>query len=149
MSAAIAVFVGFEEAHGSFLARFADALEAARPWLPDGGATPEERVALLAENLAKLKALFHHVPTIHAAQDLLFENGPAFFESEAKIGPPFRELRLQLQFKRLELLRQHRNLGIHRTLRSRNTSSRRLDNLTSSRASGAASVTDGGVFRQL
>ncbi len=48
------------------------ALEAARPWLPDGGATPEERVALLAENLAKLKAVFHHVPTIHAAQDLLF-----------------------------------------------------------------------------
>lgn len=48
------------------------ALEAARPWLPDGGATPEERVSLLAENLAKLKALFHPVPTIHAAQDLLF-----------------------------------------------------------------------------
>ena len=48
------------------------ALEAARPWLPDGGATPEERLALLAENLGKLKAVFHHVPTIHAAQDLLF-----------------------------------------------------------------------------
>ena len=48
------------------------ALEAARPWLPDGGATPEERLALLAENLGKLQAVFHHVPTIHAAQDLLF-----------------------------------------------------------------------------
>lgn len=48
------------------------ALEAARPWLPDGGATPGEREALLAENLAKLKAVFHAVPTIHAAQDLLF-----------------------------------------------------------------------------
>ena len=48
------------------------ALEAARPWLPDGGDTPAEREALLAANLARLKALFHHVPTIHAAQDLLF-----------------------------------------------------------------------------
>jgi L-lactate dehydrogenase complex protein LldG len=48
------------------------ALEAARPWLPDGGATPEERLSLLAENLGKLKAVFHRVPTIHAAQDLLF-----------------------------------------------------------------------------
>ena len=48
------------------------ALEAARPWLPDGGATPEERLALLADNLGKLKAVFHRVPTIHAAQDLLF-----------------------------------------------------------------------------
>jgi L-lactate dehydrogenase complex protein LldG len=48
------------------------ALEAARPWLPDGGATPQERLALLADNLGKLKAVFHPVPTIHAAQDLLF-----------------------------------------------------------------------------
>jgi L-lactate dehydrogenase complex protein LldG len=48
------------------------ALEAARPWLPDGGVTPEERLALLADNLGKLKAVFHNVPTIHAAQDLLF-----------------------------------------------------------------------------
>ena len=48
------------------------ALEAARPWLPDGGATPEERLALLADNLGKLRAVFHAVPSIHAAQDLLF-----------------------------------------------------------------------------
>ena len=48
------------------------ALEAARPWLPDGGATPEERLAHLADNLGKLKAVLHRVPTIHAAQDLLF-----------------------------------------------------------------------------
>jgi len=48
------------------------ALEAARPWLPDGGDTIAERLALLEENLGRLKAIFHHVPTIHAAQDLLF-----------------------------------------------------------------------------
>ena len=48
------------------------ALEAARPWLPDGGVTPEERLANFADNLARLKAVFHRVPTIHAAQDLLF-----------------------------------------------------------------------------
>ena len=48
------------------------ALEQARPWLPDGGETVAERLALLAENLGRLKAIFHRVPTIHAAQDLLF-----------------------------------------------------------------------------
>lgn len=47
------------------------ALEAARPWLPDGGDTAQTREALLVDNLARLKALFHRVPTIHAAQDLL------------------------------------------------------------------------------
>ena len=47
-------------------------LEAARPWLPDGGATPEARLELLGDNLGRLKAVLHRVPTIHAAQDLLF-----------------------------------------------------------------------------
>lgn len=48
------------------------ALEAARPWLPDGGATPEERAAILEGNLARLKAILHRVPTLHRARDLLF-----------------------------------------------------------------------------
>ncbi len=48
------------------------ALEAARPWLPEGGETLPERLAMFAENLGRLKALFHRTPDIHAAADLLF-----------------------------------------------------------------------------
>ena len=33
--------------------------DVARPWLPDGGNTPEERLALLTENLGKLRAEVH------------------------------------------------------------------------------------------
>lgn len=33
--------------------------DVARPWLPDGGNTPEERLALLTENLRKLRAQVH------------------------------------------------------------------------------------------
>lgn len=43
--------------------------DVARPWLPDGGDTPEERVAILAENLAKLRAEVHRVADLAAAAD--------------------------------------------------------------------------------
>ena len=36
--------------------------EAARPWLPDGGDTPEERLRILMENLEKLRAVVVRVP---------------------------------------------------------------------------------------
>jgi L-lactate dehydrogenase complex protein LldG len=42
-------------------------LEVAKPWLPDGGATADERLALLVENLAKLRAVVHRVPDLAAA----------------------------------------------------------------------------------
>lgn len=47
-------------------------LEVARPWLPDGGETPAERLALLVENLGKLRAVVHRVPDTTAAADLVF-----------------------------------------------------------------------------
>lgn len=46
--------------------------EAGRPWLPDGGDTPEESLRILAENLAKLRAVFFRVPDLGAAADCLF-----------------------------------------------------------------------------
>jgi len=45
--------------------------QAARPWLPDGGNTPAERLAILVENLGKLRALVHRVPDLTAAADLV------------------------------------------------------------------------------
>ena len=47
-------------------------LEVARPWLPDGGDTPEERLAILIANLEKLRALVHRMPDLTAAADLVF-----------------------------------------------------------------------------
>ncbi len=41
--------------------------EAARPWLPDGGDTPGERLRILAENLEKLRAVVARVPDSAAA----------------------------------------------------------------------------------
>ena len=46
--------------------------EAARPWLPDGGETSAERLAILTANLEKLRAVVHRVPDITAAADCLF-----------------------------------------------------------------------------
>ena len=34
-------------------------IEVARPWLPDGGDTPDERLQILTDNLAKLRAVVH------------------------------------------------------------------------------------------
>ena len=45
--------------------------QAARPWLPDGGETPAERLAILVENLGKLRAIAHRVPDLTAAADLV------------------------------------------------------------------------------
>ena len=47
-------------------------LEVARPWLPDGGDTPEERRAILVTNLEKLRAIVHQVPDLTAATELVF-----------------------------------------------------------------------------
>jgi L-lactate dehydrogenase complex protein LldG len=44
---------------------------AARPWLPDGGDSPEASFRLLAENLEKLRAVLVRVPDISAAADYL------------------------------------------------------------------------------
>lgn len=43
----------------------------AKPWLPDGGETADARLALLSENLAKLKANLIRVPDAAAAQQAL------------------------------------------------------------------------------
>ena len=48
------------------------AIEVARPWLPDGGETPEERLEILTENLGKLRAIVRRVPDARAASDLVF-----------------------------------------------------------------------------
>lgn len=40
---------------------------AARPWLPDGGDTPAARLAILTENLEKLRAEVHRVADLPAA----------------------------------------------------------------------------------
>jgi L-lactate dehydrogenase complex protein LldG len=45
--------------------------DVARPWLPDGGDTPEEQLALLTENLGKLRAEVHRVADPAAAATLL------------------------------------------------------------------------------
>ena len=46
-------------------------LEAARPWLPDGGDSPEESRRILGENLARLKAELHQVADAAAAAAFL------------------------------------------------------------------------------
>jgi L-lactate dehydrogenase complex protein LldG len=46
--------------------------QAARPWLPDGGETPEERLRILEENLGKLRAVVQRVPDMDAAGDFFF-----------------------------------------------------------------------------
>jgi len=46
-------------------------LEAARPWLPDGGDSPEESRRILGENLAQLKAELHRVADAAAAAAFL------------------------------------------------------------------------------
>ena len=43
----------------------------ARPWLPDGGDTPEERLAILTDNLGKLRAEVHRVADAEAAKALV------------------------------------------------------------------------------
>ena len=45
--------------------------EAARPWLPDGGETPEERLRLLIDNLGRLRAEVHQVADPAAAAAVL------------------------------------------------------------------------------
>jgi L-lactate dehydrogenase complex protein LldG len=47
--------------------------EAARPWLPDGGGSPEERIAALAENLGRLRAGFERVGSPDAACERIAE----------------------------------------------------------------------------
>ena len=46
--------------------------EQARPWLPDGGQTPAERLAILGDNLARLRAVVHVVPDLTAAAECIF-----------------------------------------------------------------------------
>lgn len=46
--------------------------EAARPWLPDGGETPAERLELLIANLGKLRAIVHQAPDLTAAGEYVF-----------------------------------------------------------------------------
>ena len=46
-------------------------LEVAKPWLPDGGDTPEERIALVTDNLEKLRAVVRRVPDLQAAADFM------------------------------------------------------------------------------
>ena len=45
--------------------------KAGKPWLPEGGDTPEAMLAILAANLAKLRAELHRVPDVGAARDAL------------------------------------------------------------------------------
>lgn len=47
-------------------------VEAARPFLPDGGDSPYASLAILAANLEKLRAVFFRVPDLSAAADCLF-----------------------------------------------------------------------------
>ena len=46
--------------------------EAARPWLPDGGETPAERLRILEENLGRLRAVVRRVPDLTAAGEYFF-----------------------------------------------------------------------------
>ena len=46
---------------------------AARPWLPDGGETPDERLEILTANLEKLRASVHRVPDAAAAAVVVAE----------------------------------------------------------------------------
>ncbi len=43
--------------------------DVARPWLPDGGDTPAERITLLTDNLGKLRAEVHRVADLAAAAE--------------------------------------------------------------------------------
>jgi len=45
--------------------------EAGRPWLPDGGDSPAESLAILSDNLARLRAVFLRVPDEAAAAETL------------------------------------------------------------------------------
>ncbi len=45
--------------------------DVARPWLPDGGDTPEERVAILTENLGKLRAEVHRAADLAVAAEVV------------------------------------------------------------------------------
>lgn len=49
--------------------------EAGRPWLPDGGETPEEQRRILADNLARLRAEFIHVADTAAAAAFIAARG--------------------------------------------------------------------------
>jgi L-lactate dehydrogenase complex protein LldG len=46
-------------------------LEAARPWLPDGGDSPAESLQILGEQLGRLRAEFHRLADTAAAADFL------------------------------------------------------------------------------
>ena len=46
-------------------------LEVARPWLPDGGETPAEQLALLTDNLAKLRAEVHRAADLAGAAGIV------------------------------------------------------------------------------
>ena len=46
-------------------------LEAARPWLPDGGDTPEKSLRILGENLGRLRAEFHRFADTAAAAEFV------------------------------------------------------------------------------
>lgn len=46
-------------------------LDAARPWLPEGGGSREESLRLFSENSEKLKTCVHRVPDTEAAAELL------------------------------------------------------------------------------
>jgi L-lactate dehydrogenase complex protein LldG len=45
--------------------------EAARPWLPEGGDSPDESLRILADNLMRLRAEFHRVADLAAAAEFL------------------------------------------------------------------------------
>ena len=45
--------------------------EVAKPWLPDGGDTPAERVRIFTENLEKLRAAPRRVPDLQAASEAI------------------------------------------------------------------------------
>lgn len=45
--------------------------EVAKPWLPDGGDTPAERVRIFSENLDKLRAVPRRVPNLGAAAEAI------------------------------------------------------------------------------
>jgi L-lactate dehydrogenase complex protein LldG len=46
-------------------------LDVARPWLPDGGDSPAERLRILTENLEKLRAVVVRRPDVSAAADVV------------------------------------------------------------------------------
>jgi len=48
-------------------------MEFAKPWLPDGGDTPEARLAILTENLGRLKAVVHRAADLGAAARFVAE----------------------------------------------------------------------------